>query len=398
MKKGFTLIELLVVITIIGILAAGATAIYSGAQAKARDAVRQNDVQMIGTAINFYGADNSGSYAVTAKSDIAKYLDTSPTPPTTIKNKYDKAKSSRVIEFSGGGVKSSYILAINESKNKKLLHWQMKYTEDFVIFISLETKLGKRYLLYTSGRNDGYMQYGLGTRSISGTWQRFSRNLEDDLRYFDNRNSIVKVKSFVIRGSGSLDNIKMMKELKHKAKESVEKVSKEIENKPLKIKKKLLPIKKKTLKIVKKTNITPVISLEGENPLFLEVGEAFEEPGVSAKDKESTDIIVTSSENIDKYKEGKYAVIYMATDRLGNASVDKRYVIVGNPTTDESEESNEGTDVESGTKSEKMAPPEGEESDAQYKLEERELEIAEWERELQFREKEIAKREENMIK
>ena len=340
-----------------------------------------------------------------------------PSSSAIIKNTYDESKSSRVIEFSGEGTKDAYILAINETKNKKLLHWQMKYSEDFVIFISLETKLGKRYLVYTSARSNGYMKYGLGTRSISGTWQRFSRNLEEDLRYFDNRNSIVKINSFVIRGSGSLDNIKIMKDLKSKeniekikpvkAIEPVKKIPKKIKEKPKKNKKKPLVLKKIKKKIAKKTNTTPSITIEGENPLFLKLGEAYVEPGVSANDKEDGEIIVTSCENINKHKEGEYTVIYTAVDSVGNAAADKRYVIVGNPTLkdEESEKSDEESSQsshkesssEEDNKSKKTSSSE-EESEAQAKLEERELEIAEWERELQFREKEISKREKNLEK
>jgi prepilin-type N-terminal cleavage/methylation domain-containing protein len=57
--KGFTLIELLVVITIIGILATGATALYTGAQQKARDSVRITDIQVVKSAVEqAYGDDN----------------------------------------------------------------------------------------------------------------------------------------------------------------------------------------------------------------------------------------------------------------------------------------------------------------------------------------------------
>ena len=44
-KKAFTLIELLVVITIIGILATGATAVYTSQIQKARDTTRINDLE-----------------------------------------------------------------------------------------------------------------------------------------------------------------------------------------------------------------------------------------------------------------------------------------------------------------------------------------------------------------
>lgn len=47
LKKGFTLIELLVVITIIGILATGATAVYTSQIQKARDTTRVNDIKAL---------------------------------------------------------------------------------------------------------------------------------------------------------------------------------------------------------------------------------------------------------------------------------------------------------------------------------------------------------------
>lgn len=47
LKRGFTLIELLVVITIIGILATGAVAVYTAQIQKARDSTRINDVKAI---------------------------------------------------------------------------------------------------------------------------------------------------------------------------------------------------------------------------------------------------------------------------------------------------------------------------------------------------------------
>jgi len=59
--KGFTLIELLVVITIIGILATGATTIYTSAQQKARDSIRQTDLLSLKSAIEqSYG--DKGAY------------------------------------------------------------------------------------------------------------------------------------------------------------------------------------------------------------------------------------------------------------------------------------------------------------------------------------------------
>ena len=56
-QSGFTLIELLVVITIIGILSTGAVTVFSGAQGKARDAIRINDVAVVAQAAELFNAD-----------------------------------------------------------------------------------------------------------------------------------------------------------------------------------------------------------------------------------------------------------------------------------------------------------------------------------------------------
>ncbi len=63
-QKGFTLIELLVVIAIIGILVAVVFVALDPATRfkQARDAVRQNDVQEVLSAVKLHQVDNAGSY------------------------------------------------------------------------------------------------------------------------------------------------------------------------------------------------------------------------------------------------------------------------------------------------------------------------------------------------
>lgn len=63
-QRGFTLVELLVVIAIIGILVAVVFVALDPEQRfqQARDAVRQNDVQEILSAIKRHQVDNDGSY------------------------------------------------------------------------------------------------------------------------------------------------------------------------------------------------------------------------------------------------------------------------------------------------------------------------------------------------
>lgn len=58
-KRAFTLIELLVVITIIGILATGATSIYTSQIQKARDSTRLTDIKSVQSSIEQYYQDTS---------------------------------------------------------------------------------------------------------------------------------------------------------------------------------------------------------------------------------------------------------------------------------------------------------------------------------------------------
>ena len=58
-KKGFTLIELLVVITIIWILATGATSVYTSQIQKARDTTRINDIKALQWGIEQFYQDET---------------------------------------------------------------------------------------------------------------------------------------------------------------------------------------------------------------------------------------------------------------------------------------------------------------------------------------------------
>ncbi len=139
-----------------------------------------------------------------------------------IRNVYDAQKRSRVIELSGKGMENGYRLGywkngteFKNTKDKKL-RWRMKYSENFRVYIGVQTTKGFRYLTYTnSNTSAGFnstktsIHHGLGRRASNGTWQTFTRDLQADLQEFDKGNNITSVNTFLIRGSGKIDDIQM---------------------------------------------------------------------------------------------------------------------------------------------------------------------------------------------
>ena len=242
-----------------------------------------------------------------------------------VRNIFDVEKNSRIISLKGEATKTIYLISLkNRFKNidfsKSPLEWELNYLEDFVIIIDIETTYGKRHLIYTTGTKNSYLQYGLEYKQ-TGTWKRYSRNLERDLQLFENSNSIIEIKNFVIKGSGKIDNIKL---------KVVKKIPKIVPKKELKV----LPLKKIDKKSDKKVskrylNINlPIIKLNGKKVIFLDIGEEYKELGAYSKNMDGTELNVNIVHNIDILREGEYSVIYMATNRLGNISIDKRIVIV----------------------------------------------------------------------
>ncbi len=300
---------------------------------------------------------------------------------TSIINVQDMDKKSRIIEFKGEGTQYTYELKVKEQKVNKheyWLSWEMKFWEDFVIIVVFNTNLGERYLIYTPGTKNSYMQYALGDESTNGEWQIVRRNIQEDVSYFDNRVKVISFKSFVVKGNGKIDNI-VTRKLKL-------------------IKKKLLSPKKKKQKKKKKQslkrpiNSLPMITVFGKRLIHLNLDESYVEEGISAYDKEDGEINVVSMENIDTHQEGRYMVLYMATDSDGNMALDKRYVHVGDVEIDElsitfDEEREEETEEINEEDSE-------EENDFSDEVEQ----IKIWEKELELREKKLLQREKNRNK
>ena len=67
--SGFTLIELLITVSIIAVLSAVGITSYQGTQARARDAIRKDDLKTLATALELYNQKNGGYVAAGSGAD-----------------------------------------------------------------------------------------------------------------------------------------------------------------------------------------------------------------------------------------------------------------------------------------------------------------------------------------
>src|SRR5699024_11529582 len=76
--------------------------------------------------------------------------------------------------------------------------------------------------------------------------------------------------------------------------------------------------------------IAPVISLNGDNPMELEVGSTYDEPGATAEDDVDGDVsdAIEVSGDVDTSTLGEYEVVYTVSDAAGNEATETRNVNV----------------------------------------------------------------------
>ncbi len=124
---------------------------------------------------------------------------------------------SNVIELSGTGTQNGYKLTKDDGSDWNnslfsIIEWDANFSEFFIVYVSVETDLGNRFLMYKPIDQDllgggEYIQYGLGANSYNGLWSVFKRNIAADLENAQPGNSLIAVNGFYIRGSGQVDNI-----------------------------------------------------------------------------------------------------------------------------------------------------------------------------------------------
>jgi hypothetical protein len=77
-------------------------------------------------------------------------------------------------------------------------------------------------------------------------------------------------------------------------------------------------------------SLPPVIEIIGDNPMELQVGDTFTDPGATATDMEDGDLTgsIVATDNVDTNVEGEYEANYEVTDSYGNTVTETRTVIV----------------------------------------------------------------------
>ncbi|NQS99577.1 MAG: hypothetical protein HQ595_00710, partial [Candidatus Omnitrophica bacterium] len=134
-----------------------------------------------------------------------------------IANVFDDQQQSRVIQLNGSGTANGYRLRNEDgdpwhNSEQFTIEWSMKYEEDFVVYLDVETTAGHRYIYYTPDDYDNlgsgeYVHHGLGSHVADGQWHTFTRNLEADLEHAQPGVTTLEVNGFLIRGSGRVDDI-----------------------------------------------------------------------------------------------------------------------------------------------------------------------------------------------
>jgi len=229
----------------------------------------------------------------------------------TITNVYDSEKNSKVISLNRNGGQSSFVLGHWSNNHKwnnkksKVIQWSMRYTHGFIIYVSLETTEGQRYMMYRPRDNykgtlnsGQYIYHGIGAGVNDGTWQTFTRDLEADLKELQPNNSIIAVNSFQISGEGLVDDIGLM-------------VTDDSNS-------------------TEEDSVPPVITLNGDANITIEKDGTYTELNATAVDDVDGNVSVSISGTVDTATVGVYTITYSAKDSSDNNSSKTRTVNVVN--------------------------------------------------------------------
>ncbi len=135
-----------------------------------------------------------------------------------ISNIQDDVRASRVINFKGDGINNGYMFGKPDGsplglKSNFVIEWNMKYGEDYIIYVDLDTTAGRRIVEYKPLNNFEYennliIKYSLGEETKGGDWQKIVRDLSYDVADGQDGVEVLEIKYFYVRGSGRIDDLK----------------------------------------------------------------------------------------------------------------------------------------------------------------------------------------------
>ncbi len=220
-----------------------------------------------------------------------------------VSNIEDVAKGSRVIKLSGpNGTGDGFRYGSGDFFNdsdKFVISWDMNFSNNYRFYVSVGTSAGDKTMYYdssdTSGVVSGMYKIGLGAGTKDGNWHTIVRNLIDDMHSIDPAIDVNKVYRIAVRGSGMIDNVKMMKQTTSSG-----------------------------------NNVKPVVTINGDAVVTVAVSATYSDAGATASDDSDGDITsdISTDNPVDTAVEGDYTVTYTVHDSTGNGAYAKRTVQV----------------------------------------------------------------------
>jgi len=132
---------------------------------------------------------------------------------------FDDERGGPVTELSGSETANAFRLGgrdLDDWHNARqfVLEWSMKFSEDYVVSVHLQTTDGYREIRYkplmgNGPGDDRTIDCGLGPGTLDGDWHTFARHLQKDLSRAQPGVKILEVNGFSVRGSGRIDNVKL---------------------------------------------------------------------------------------------------------------------------------------------------------------------------------------------
>ncbi len=209
------------------------------------------------------------------------------------------------------------------NKTQKTISWKMKFNKRYYIYVYIETT-GKdihriRYSSSSQNKiNHSEIRIPLGKKSDDGEWVNVTQNIEEDLHQFRPNDSIVAVHGILVQTTlrsnsdfAYMDEIQLTGEVNDNDPEDDNNDNNNSNNNV--------------------DTIAPIIHLQGESTVTINVGDAYQDEGATASDNQDGDISnkIIVKNPVDTNLAGRYIITYNVKDTQKNkANEVQRTVIV----------------------------------------------------------------------